>query len=84
VHAVKEVELFALLLLLHCAWPGMVPWQQINASAPFAQAFKDRGAMWMSIVVSFGGLAGVHACMCVASATALLMLMTCRTNVLMG
>jgi hypothetical protein len=36
----------------------MVPWQQINASAPFAQAFKDRGAMWMSIIVSFGGLAG--------------------------
>jgi hypothetical protein len=38
--------------------PGMVPWQQINVSAPFAQAFKTRGAMWMSVVVSFGGLAG--------------------------
>ncbi|WIA13510.1 hypothetical protein OEZ85_007083 [Tetradesmus obliquus] len=48
-----------LYLLMALVITGMVPWQQINASAPFAQAFKDRGAMWMSIIVSFGGLAGI-------------------------
>lgn len=38
---------------------GMQPYQQIDASAPFASAFRAQGATWMAIVVSFGSLFGI-------------------------
>ena len=37
----------------------MVPWNTISEKAPFADAFKARGSLWMAIIVSFGGLAGI-------------------------
>lgn len=37
----------------------MVPYGEINVKAPFAEAFKSRGAVWMAIIVSFGGLGGI-------------------------
>lgn len=48
-----------LYLLMALVITGMVPWQDINVKAPFSEAFKARGSMWMAIIVSFGGLAGI-------------------------
>lgn len=48
-----------LYLLMALAVTGMVPWNTISESAPFADAFKARGSLWMAIIVGFGGLAGI-------------------------
>lgn len=37
----------------------MVPYYTISEKAPYADAFNARGALWMSIIVGFGGLAGI-------------------------
>lgn len=48
-----------LYLLMALAVTGIVPWQTISERAPFADAFKARGCLWMSVIVGFGGLAGI-------------------------
>lgn len=37
----------------------MLPYQEINTSAPFADAFNKSGARWMAIVVGFGSVCGI-------------------------
>jgi APA family basic amino acid/polyamine antiporter len=51
------VLLLLLPLLLLIA--GMLPYQEIAASAPFAAAFNARGAPWMAIIVGFGSVCGI-------------------------
>ena len=38
---------------------GMVPYQQLNQSAPFAYAFSQHQVMWATAVVSVGAIAGI-------------------------
>ncbi|KIZ00795.1 basic amino acid/polyamine antiporter, APA family [Monoraphidium neglectum] len=39
-----------LYLLMALAVTGIVPWNTISESAPFADAFKSRGCLWMAII----------------------------------
>lgn len=48
-----------LLLLLPLSHAGMLPYQAISTSAPFAAAFTARGAPWMAIIVGFGSVCGI-------------------------
>ena len=34
---------------------GMVPYTDISVSAPYADAFKSKGLIWMAVIISFGG-----------------------------
>lgn len=48
-----------LYLLMALVISGMLPYQEIAASAPFAAAFNARGAPWMAIIVGFGSVCGI-------------------------
>ncbi|KAI8473742.1 MAG: amino acid permease-domain-containing protein [Monoraphidium minutum] len=48
-----------LYLLMALAVTGMIPYASISERAPFSDAFRDKGSLWMSIIVGVGGLMGI-------------------------
>lgn len=38
---------------------GMVPYQFLGEDAPLAEAFTSRGLKWVSVLISFGAVAGL-------------------------
>jgi amino acid transporter len=60
-HVVHLLGLLLPILAPPCvaSSPGMLPYAEINSSAPFAAAFEARGARWMAIVVGFGSVCGI-------------------------
>ncbi|KAG2491461.1 hypothetical protein HYH03_010247 [Edaphochlamys debaryana] len=49
----------AIYVLMAAAVTGMVPAQSLDATAPFARAFKDAGLRWAPPVVAVGAIASV-------------------------
>lgn len=38
---------------------GMVPYQFLGEDAPLAEAFTSKGLKWVSVLISFGAVAGL-------------------------
>lgn len=38
---------------------GMVPYKYLGEEAPLAEAFKSRGLKYVSVIISFGAVAGL-------------------------